>query len=205
MSAIKCAKWMLPLTALLAGCASTPQVRTLAERTGTFVTSLEQGTTGFVTAQNHLNANNEATLRSLGGQATALRMQVAQQRLASTDAGHRDLLQSQALATSVTAADIVASLQPPPAVRPATVKFEGGEGYGKATKALVDVGTKPTAAAVIAGLISYAEAVRDSHAALLEDAKDSAASAGAQTVATAQNAAAAGKVDAVVKKDKKEK
>lgn len=198
MSAIRCTRWMLPVTVLLAGCASTPQVRNLAERTGTFVTSLDQGTTGFVAAQNHLNANNEATLRSLAGRAAMLRRQVAQQRLASTDAGHRDLLQSQSLATSVTAADVVAGLLPAPAVRPASVKFEGGEGYGKAAKALVDVGAKPTTATVIAGLISYAEAVRDSHAKLIEDAKASATAAAAQTAVAAQAAGQAGAAAAVV-------
>lgn len=192
MSRIKTAGWLLPIAAMLAGCASTPQMRNLAERTGTFVTSLDQGTGSFVAAQNHLNANNEAVLRSLAGHAATLRMQVAQQRLASTDAGHRNLLDSQALATSVTAADIVAGLAPPPAVRPATVKFEGGEGYGKAAKALVDVGTKPTTAAAIAGLITYAEAVRDAHAKLIDDAKKSAAAAGAETVNTAVTAADAG-------------
>jgi len=193
MRAIKRGNWLLPLGALLsAGCASTPEVRNLAERTGTFVTSLEQGTGEFIAAQNRLNANSEAILGSLAGRAATMRMQVAQQRLASTDAGHQALLQSQSLATSVTAADVVASLHPPAVARPASIKAEGTEGYAKAAKALVEAGTKPTTPAVIAGLVTYAEAVRDSHAKLVEDAKKSADSAGADTATAAGNAIQSG-------------
>lgn len=193
MRAMKRGSWLLPLGALLStGCASTPEVRSLAEQTGTFVTSLEQGTGEFIAAQNRLNANNEAILRSLADRAATMRMQVAQQRLASTDAGHQALLKSQALATSVTGADVVASLHPPAAARPVSIKAEGTEGYGQAAKALVEASTKPTMTSVIAGLVTYAEAVRDSHAKLVEDAKKSTDSAGADATAAASNAIQAG-------------
>lgn len=180
--------WLLfPLTAMAAGCASTPEVRTLSDRTGRHVTALREGTAEFVAAQNRLNAENESHLQQLAASASAARARVARQRLAWTKGGQTDILDTQAMASSVTAADVVAQLQPS-SVQPATVSFAGGKGYADAAEALTKIGTKPTAKAVLLGLAQYANEVRASHEALQEEAaKDSEATA--KQTADADNAA----------------
>lgn len=172
--------WLAAAMLLVGGCASTPEVRNLADRTGVFVTSLDKGTADFAAAQTSLNAANEHRLRRLGLHADALRARVAQQRLAWTRAGATDSLRTQE-ATSIPATAIVAALKPAAVIEPSVVQFDGQASYGDAAEALVAIGTKPDAAAVLAGLISYGVAVRDAHADLLEQAKESAAATASES------------------------
>ena len=156
-------------SALVAGCASTPEVRTLADQTGRYVSTLREGTAEFVAAQNRLNTENESRLHRIAAGAAAARAQVARQRLAWTSGAQRAVLETQALASSATAEDVVARLQPR-TTQPATVNFAGGKGYSEAAEALVQVETKPDMLAVLRGLAGYAQQVRDSYAKLQEEA-----------------------------------
>jgi hypothetical protein len=180
------------LAALLAGgCASTPEVRNLAARTGVFVTSMQGGTSDFIAAQNRLNAGNEVQLRTLERRAETLRARVGRQRIASTRAGATDLLRTQEAATATTGAEVIARLHPR-LTEPATVSFDGDEGYGKAAQGLVEVGAKPSTLALLRSLVTYSGAVRDAHSELVEKAKKSATESAAETADAATDALAEG-------------
>lgn len=187
MARMGIAKSCLPIAILLAsGCANTPEIRDLAERTGVFVTSLDEETSDFLDAQNRLNAENEEHLSILERHAGRLKARVAQQQLASTRAGATTALATQAAATAVTAEQVVAQLDPT-ASEPAIIAFEGSAGYQKASKALVEIGTEPSLTELLTGLLAFAGAVRDAHADLVAKAKEDAAAAGAGTAeATAE-------------------
>lgn len=192
MATIMNARSSIALAALLAsGCASTPEVRNLAGRTGVFVTSIQVGTADFIAAQNRLNAGNEEHVRTLARRADTLRVRVAQQRIASTRAGATGLLRTQETASATTGADVVAMLQPAVS-EAATVPFEGDEGYGKAAEALVQVGNKPSTLALLRSLVTYAGAVREAHAELVEKAKASAAETAAETADASAQAVTGG-------------
>jgi hypothetical protein len=192
MAMIRRGRPVLALVALLAGgCASTPEVRDLAARTGVFVTSMDDGTAEFIAAQNRLNSENEEHLRTLGRRGETLKARVALQRLASTRAGATTLLETQAAATSVTGAAVVAQLHPQQS-QPAAVSFPGGAGYGKAAEALAEIGTKPTALALLRSLVANAGPVREVLSELLEKAKKSGTDTAGETAATAAQAVTAG-------------
>ncbi len=153
--------WLLPLMAAGGGCASTPEVRNLSDKTGLYVTSLREGTAEFVAAQSRLNAQNEAHLQRLSAKAAAAGAQVQRQRLAWTSGQERAALDAQKLASNVTAADVVAALKPS-TVQPATVTFAGGKGYSDAAEALSEVSAKPSTLAVLRGLVAHALDIRGS-------------------------------------------
>jgi hypothetical protein len=181
----------LSLALLAAGCASTPEVRNLAARTGVFVTSMERGTDDFMAAQNRLNAENEQHLRTLAARGDALKARAAQQRIASTRAGATTLLESRSAATSVTGADIIAQVHPRE-IQPAAISFES-DGYGKAASGLVEIGRKPGAMALLRSLAAFGgTVVGDVHAGLVEKAKNSAAATAGETAAAAGQAVTAG-------------
>lgn len=169
--------WIIPLAAATGGCASTPEVRTLSDKTGTYVTSLREGTAEFVADQNRLNAQNEAHLQRLEAKAALTAAQVARQRLAWTKGDRRGALETQELASSVSAADVVAELKPR-TVQPATVSFAGGKGYSDAAEALTGVSAKPSTLAILRGLASYASQVRTSYEDLRKEASEASEQAG---------------------------
>lgn len=177
----------------LSGCASTPEVRTLADQTGVFVTSLSEGTGEFVAAQNRLNSENEEHLQVLGAHAAAARSQVARQRLAWTGAGEATLISTQDAATRPTAEEVVARLSRRD-LEPTRIAGEAEEGYAKAAKALAEVGAKPKLEAVLLGLVDYAADVRTSYESLHEEAvkasAEAADAAGDATEATTEAGAA---------------
>lgn len=183
--------WLLPLAATAGGCASTPEVRNLSDRTGLYVTSLREGTAEFVAAQNRLNAQNEAHLQRLSARAAVAGAQVARQRLAWTSGDQKAVLEAQKLASNVGAADVVAALKPR-SVQPATVSFAGGKGYSEAAEALTEVGAKPSTLAVLRGLVAYATQVRSSYEELQAEATEAAGEAAeaAETADTATTGAA---------------
>jgi hypothetical protein len=175
--------WAITLAAATGGCASTTEVRNLSDGTGVYVTSLRNGTDEFVAAQSRLNAENELHLQSLEARAAEAEGQVARQRLAWTSGARQSALDTQKLASNVTAADVVAELKPR-SVEPAKVSFAGGKGYSDAVEALSQVSAKPSTLAVLRGLVTYAMEVRTSYEDIQKKATDASAGTAGQAAAT---------------------
>ena len=183
---------ILSAALLSAGCASTPQVRDLADRTGLFVTSLQGGTGEFVELQSRLNAGNAARLDRLVALGSPDRANARQQRVAWTDAGNMTRLATHDAASEVSAEEIVAGLElnATTAARPTAPALEG---YGKSLKALADVSTKPKSTLALRELLEFGREVYGKYGELQEKADKAAESTApaAAAVDTQAQAAAA--------------
>ena len=166
----------IPLIVLLAsGCASTPEVRGLADKTGLFVTSVNAGTAEFIESQNRLNQANAARLDRLVLTASPDRSNVRQHRLAWTDAGQSDRLALLESATARDADDIVAGLT---VKRTSAARVAGGaaEGYAKSLKSLAETAAKPKASAALRELLAFGQDVYTKYGELKKEAQDAAES-----------------------------
>jgi hypothetical protein len=172
------------------GCASTPAVRTLAEQTGVYVTSLREGTANFVAAQNRLNAGNEIHLQRLAADAAEFRAQADRQRMAWTSAGNAKALETEQAVAAVGADEVVGQLQSR-ALKPAIIGSESGKAYGEATDALVEIGTKPDIASILAGLAQYASDIQQSYDELRKESDEDAAATSESTAAASDASAPA--------------
>lgn len=162
-----------------AGCASTPEVRSLAASTGTYVTSLNEGTRDFVDAQSRLNRENEDRLQSYHGFAATNRSEVSGQVLAWEDSGDRRRLASFQRATAPDAATVVDSLKQVVA-QPAALKFDGSQGYSNAAAALAEISKRPSLLASLRGLLVFGKEVVNSYEDLSKKAKEETDKAGAK-------------------------
>lgn len=172
----------------LAACASTPEVRSLATRTGVFVQSLNSGTADFVERQNRLNVQNEARLERLALNGGRDRTDVRRQRLVWANQGQTLSVATQDRLLAVTANDIVAGLAP--VQRQAATRIANGSasGYAAALAALVEASTVPNPAAFLTEMIEFGQEVRDELGRLRDKAADDADST--ETVAASSDTAA---------------
>lgn len=171
----------------LAGCASTPAVRDLSDRTGVFVTSLNTGTAEFIETQERLNAANETRLDELGRAGLDGRAGPRQQQLAWRDAGEARRLATADAATSTTPEQIVTSLSRP-ASAPARIPADVLGGYSKTLQSLAAVSAKPKAGAAVQEIVAFGGQVHDQYVALREAATE-------KSKATSGTAAGATKAD----------
>jgi len=155
---------------LCAGCASTPEVRGLADKTGHFVSSLQSGTNDFIESQNRLNGQNAARLDHLVALQSPARAAVRQQRLAWTDAGDRVRLSMEDAAIARSAEDIIAGLETKATSSPEV----SAPSYEKTLKALADVAAKPKATVALRELIGFGQEVYAKYGELQEKAKKDA-------------------------------
>ena len=176
----------------LCACASTPAVRMLADNTGAFVQSLNDGTAHFVESQNWLNTQNEARLVRFDGYGTRSRARVRQQRLTWTDMGSQSRLATHDLATGVAATEIVAGMTVVER-QPARVENGTGDGYRAALTALADVSAPPRPLTAFGELFDFAQQVQQSYNKLRDDAAAAAsATAAAAAAADEEGSASAG-------------
>lgn len=150
---------ILSLPVLLAGCASTPAVRSLASGTGQYVQSLQDGTSDVIAAQNRLNRLNEQRLTSLELASERARTGVRQQQLVWSADGSAGALAAYARATAPSAEMIVSGLRIS-AVSPAQVGMPAAAGYQKTIKALAEVRTKPKSFDTLMELLVFGQAVK---------------------------------------------
>lgn len=174
--------------ALLGGCASTTTVRGLADKTGTFVSSLSAGTSDFLENQNRLNAENAQRLDKMVTDGSADRANVRQQRLAWVDSGDTARIATYDAATARLAEDIIAGMDVK-AMAPLTVSATALVGYSATQKALADVAAKPKPGVALRELITFGSDVASTYG----DLKDKATKAAeaSQTAATTADANAA--------------
>lgn len=173
----------------LSACASTPQVRGLADKTGVFVSSLQSGTSGFIEKQNRLNALNAQRLDKLAADGNQDRANVRQQRLAWTDAGDTTRLATHDAANRRTAEVIVGSLETK-ATASARLGSGPAEAYAATQKALAEVATKPKTGVALRELITFGQAIFEKYNELEEAAKEDAESTDEAAEAADASAAA---------------
>jgi len=166
----------LPL-ASLGGCASTGDVRGLADRTGVFVTSLHQGTSDFLDRQNELNADNAARLDQLVATGAPHIAAVRQQHVAWQDAGDETRLKTFDAASARSADEIVAGLASR-SITPTRISASALAGYASASDALARVASKPKPFAAMRELAEFGQSIMDEYGKL----KDAAAKDAAATV-----------------------
>lgn len=154
----------------LSACASTPQVRGLADKTGVFVSSLQSGMSEFIENQNRLNALNAQRLDQLVANGSQDRANVRQQRLAWTDAGDGTRLANHDAATRRTAEQIVDGVETKVT---ASARLGSGpaEAYAATQKALAEVAAKPKTGVAMRELIAFGQEIFDKYNELEESAK----------------------------------
>jgi len=140
--------------AALTGCANSPQVRALADSTGVYVSSLNEGTADFVERQSRLNSENEQHLKSFGAFTEANHSDIVRQHLAWADAGQQHRIDAFGRAAEVNAGAVVGRLDET-SVKPAQLSFSGAGGYGEAASALSEISKGTTLLQAIKGLIEF--------------------------------------------------
>ena len=158
----------------LAACASTPQVRGLANNTGTFVSSLQIGTEQFIKNQNQHNALNAERLNQFVANGSQDRANVRQQQLAWTGAGDTIRLATYDAATRHTAEEIISEITAQTRVQaPAFAPLDSTPigGYEATKKALAEVATKPKASLAQREFIIFGSVIFDTMNTLSETAK----------------------------------
>jgi hypothetical protein len=181
--------YLLLASLSLSACASTSSVRSLANRTGVFVQSLNSGTADFIERQNRLNTQNEAHLERLAINGARDRSDTRRQRLVWTNQGLAPRLAAQDRLQAVTANDIAAGLAPVQRQAPARIGDGPTSGYVASLAALVEVSTVPNPAGVLAEMIEFGQEVREALGTLRDAAATTAQTAGTATQ-TADNATA---------------
>jgi hypothetical protein len=177
----------------LGGCASTPEVRSLAEQSGRYVQSLSDGGDSFIAESNQLNAQDESRLQQMASDTAWLNTQAREQHLAWFDAGDTTRVQDFDQAVSVSADQIVSGMTP---VAPTPVSIPPVKGgYDASIKAMAAVSKKPKSWDQLKELYNFGASVRDAYANLKDAAKQAAADAAAK--ATSKDINAAGKTGQV--------
>lgn len=159
---------------VLGGCASNRDYRGLASSTGVMVETLKTGTSEFIADQNALNVENADRLDRMMAYAGRAEMASSRQVMSWTATGDAAALATYGSATKVDADAIVASMKSK-ASRAAPLDDAGaGDAYDKASEALGKLSAKPTGLHVLAGLLAYADAVKNSYDDLKEEAAEDA-------------------------------
>lgn len=158
----------------LAGCASNREYRGLASSTGVIVETLKTGTGEFIADQNALNVENAERLDRMMVYAGRAEMASSRQVMSWTATGDAAAIATYGSATKVDA-DAIVALMKSKASRAAPLDDAGaGDAYDKASEALGKLSAKPTGLHVLAGLLAYADAIKNSYDDLKEKAAEDA-------------------------------